>query len=77
MKELHSQGKTADDIAECLGRMPLHPRVIAVIKSIHALGLVVVYSLSSLQFLPCWVLLFIVVVLIEGSVSNVVFSDVT
>ncbi|KAG8636146.1 thiamine phosphate phosphatase-like protein [Manihot esculenta] len=38
MKELHSQGKTADDIAECLGRMPLHPRVIAVIKSIHALG---------------------------------------
>lgn len=53
MRELHSQGKTADDIAECLDRMPLHPRVIAVIKSIHALGLVVVYSLSSLRFLPC------------------------
>ncbi|XP_065848478.1 thiamine phosphate phosphatase-like protein [Euphorbia lathyris] len=38
MKELHSRGKTADDIAQCLNQMPLHPRVTEAIKSIHALG---------------------------------------
>ncbi|CAK9147254.1 unnamed protein product [Ilex paraguariensis] len=38
MEELHSQGKTVEDIAECLKRIPLHPRVIAAIKSAHALG---------------------------------------
>ncbi|RVX17078.1 Inorganic pyrophosphatase 2 [Vitis vinifera] len=38
MKELHSQGKTIDDIAEVLKRIPIHPRVVPAIKSAHALG---------------------------------------
>lgn len=38
MKELHSQGKTAEEIAECLKRTPLHPRIAAAIKSADALG---------------------------------------
>ncbi|KAK3004575.1 hypothetical protein RJ639_018536 [Escallonia herrerae] len=38
MKELHSKGKTVEDIAECLKRVPLHPRVITAIKSAHSLG---------------------------------------
>ncbi|KAK9274503.1 hypothetical protein L1049_021752 [Liquidambar formosana] len=38
MKELHSKGKTADEIAECLKRVLLHQRIIAAIKSAHALG---------------------------------------
>lgn len=38
MMELHSNGKTTNEIAECLGRAPLHPRIIAAIKSAHALG---------------------------------------
>ncbi|XWS69991.1 hypothetical protein CRYUN_Cryun03dG0010900 [Craigia yunnanensis] len=38
MKELHSQGKTAEDIAECLKRTPLHPRIAAAIKSAYTLG---------------------------------------
>eukprot|EP00257_Ricinus_communis_P024824 XP_025012238.1 thiamine phosphate phosphatase-like protein isoform X2 [Ricinus communis] len=38
MRELHSQGKTVDDITECLSRSPLHPQVIAAIQSAHALG---------------------------------------
>lgn len=36
--ELHSQGKTTEDIAECLKRAPLHPRIISAIKSAHASG---------------------------------------
>ncbi|KAF8388843.1 hypothetical protein HHK36_025523 [Tetracentron sinense] len=38
MRVLHSQGKTIEDIAECLKRAPLHPRIIPAIKSAHALG---------------------------------------
>lgn len=38
MSELHSQGKTVDDITECLNRTPLHPNVISAIKSARALG---------------------------------------
>ncbi|KAE8675941.1 Inorganic pyrophosphatase 3 [Hibiscus syriacus] len=38
MKELHSQGKTADDIAECLKKTPVNPRTAAAIKSAYALG---------------------------------------
>ncbi|KAL5822569.1 hypothetical protein ACOSQ4_020469 [Xanthoceras sorbifolium] len=38
MKELHSQGKTIEDIVEILKRVPIHPRIIPAIKSAHALG---------------------------------------
>ncbi|XP_077228363.1 inorganic pyrophosphatase 1-like isoform X2 [Tasmannia lanceolata] len=32
MMELHSQGKTIEEIADCLKRAPLHPQIIAAIK---------------------------------------------
>ncbi|XP_010262202.1 PREDICTED: inorganic pyrophosphatase 1 [Nelumbo nucifera] len=38
MSEFHSQGKTIEDIADCLRRAPLHPNIITAIKSAHALG---------------------------------------
>ncbi|MFQ6638429.1 hypothetical protein Gotur_016848 [Gossypium turneri] len=38
MKELHSRGETADDIAECLKKTPVHPRITAAIKAAHAFG---------------------------------------
>ncbi|KAA8540302.1 hypothetical protein F0562_024135 [Nyssa sinensis] len=38
MEELHSQGKTIEDIAEVLKRATIHPRVVPAIKSAHALG---------------------------------------
>ncbi|KAI9124519.1 hypothetical protein K1719_004441 [Acacia pycnantha] len=38
MKELHSQGISTKNIAECLKKLLLHPSIIAAIKSAHALG---------------------------------------
>ncbi|KAJ4833284.1 hypothetical protein Tsubulata_013214 [Turnera subulata] len=38
MMELHSRGKTTQDIADCLKQIPLHPRIISAIKSAHASG---------------------------------------
>ncbi|KAM3301544.1 Inorganic pyrophosphatase 3 [Capsicum baccatum] len=38
MEELHSQGKTVEQIAECLKHVPLHPRTISAIESAHDLG---------------------------------------
>uniref|UniRef100_A0A5B6YQZ4 Putative inorganic pyrophosphatase 2 n=1 Tax=Davidia involucrata TaxID=16924 RepID=A0A5B6YQZ4_DAVIN len=38
MEELHTQGKTTEDIAEVLKRAPIHPRIVPAIKSAHALG---------------------------------------
>ncbi|KAL6144583.1 hypothetical protein ACLB2K_055274 [Fragaria x ananassa] len=38
MKELHSQGKTIDDIVEVLKRTPIHPRIVPAIKAAHASG---------------------------------------
>ncbi|XP_043703335.1 inorganic pyrophosphatase 2-like isoform X2 [Telopea speciosissima] len=38
MQELHSQGITIQQIEEVLKRAPIHPRVIAAIKSAHSLG---------------------------------------
>uniref|UniRef100_A0A2P2NLV9 Uncharacterized protein MANES_16G103700 n=1 Tax=Rhizophora mucronata TaxID=61149 RepID=A0A2P2NLV9_RHIMU len=38
MQELDARGKTAEDIADCLSRTPLHPRIAAVIKWANALG---------------------------------------
>ncbi|KAK1266032.1 Inorganic pyrophosphatase 2 [Acorus gramineus] len=38
MSELHSQGKTIEDIAHCLRTVPLLPQIISAIKTAHALG---------------------------------------
>ncbi|CAN0901386.1 Terminal nucleotidyltransferase 4B [Linum grandiflorum] len=38
MSELHLQGKSSEDIANCLRETPLHPKIIRAIKSAHALG---------------------------------------
>ncbi|ERN15480.1 hypothetical protein AMTR_s00036p00240870 [Amborella trichopoda] len=38
MGELHSRGKTIEEIAEILKRAPFDPRVISAIKAAHALG---------------------------------------
>ncbi|KAI3868572.1 hypothetical protein MKX03_003792 [Papaver bracteatum] len=38
MLELHSNGKTIEDIANVLRRAPLDPNIISAIKSAHALG---------------------------------------
>ncbi|XP_058074063.1 thiamine phosphate phosphatase-like protein [Magnolia sinica] len=38
MKEIHSLGKTIEDIEDCLKRVPLHPHIITAIKSAYALG---------------------------------------
>ncbi|KAL2501378.1 Inorganic pyrophosphatase 3 [Forsythia ovata] len=38
LEELHLQGRSVYDIAECLQQIPLHPRIIAVIRTAHALG---------------------------------------
>jgi len=40
MKELHTQGKTIQDIEEVLKRVPIHPRIVPAIKSAYALGYV-------------------------------------
>ncbi|KAF9614027.1 hypothetical protein IFM89_014827 [Coptis chinensis] len=38
MKELHSLGRTIEEIAEVLKRVPLYPKIISAIKSAHVLG---------------------------------------
>ncbi|KAL5728832.1 3'(2'),5'-bisphosphate nucleotidase [Ranunculus cassubicifolius] len=38
MKELHSQGRTIQEIADILKTAPMDPKVISAIKSAHALG---------------------------------------
>ncbi|KAF6170074.1 hypothetical protein GIB67_010100 [Kingdonia uniflora] len=38
MMELHLQGKTIEDIANCLKRVALNPWIVQAIKSAHALG---------------------------------------
>ncbi|XP_058093950.1 inorganic pyrophosphatase 1-like [Magnolia sinica] len=38
MGELHAQGKTIEEIANCLKRAPLYPQIITAIKSAYALG---------------------------------------
>ncbi|XP_021750952.1 thiamine phosphate phosphatase-like protein [Chenopodium quinoa] len=38
MEELHIQGKTIEDIGDCLKQMPLHPKIISAIKSAHSMG---------------------------------------
>ncbi|KAL8265531.1 hypothetical protein R6Q59_023661 [Mikania micrantha] len=38
MKELHSQGRTIEDIINCLNRVQLHPQIISAIRAAHAHG---------------------------------------
>ncbi|KAJ6823016.1 inorganic pyrophosphatase 1-like [Iris pallida] len=38
MRDIHSKGRTIEDIGECLKRAPLDPHIIEAIKSAHALG---------------------------------------
>lgn len=38
MNELHSQGKTIEDIEEVLKRVPIHPWVVPAIKTAHSFG---------------------------------------
>lgn len=38
MEVLHLQGKTIEDIRECLKQMPLHPHIISAIKSAYSMG---------------------------------------
>ena len=53
MMELHSKGKTIEDIEEVLHRIPLHPRVIPAIQAAHAFGYVtmLLFSLHKILFL--------------------------
>ena len=46
MKELHLQGTKIEDIVAVLKRTPIHPRIIQAIKSAHALGYCLQFSLS-------------------------------
>lgn len=43
MTELHSNGKTTDDIANVLKKVPIHPQIITAVKAAHALGYVLMY----------------------------------
>ncbi|CAH1448923.1 unnamed protein product [Lactuca virosa] len=54
MEELHSQGKTIEDIINCLNRVPLDPHIISAIKSAHALGcdLKVLSDANKLRIFP-------------------------
>jgi len=45
MMELHSKGKTINDIEEVLQKIPLHPRVIPAIKAAHDSGYVTMHLL--------------------------------
>ncbi|KAJ1411154.1 Pyridoxal phosphate phosphatase-related [Sesbania bispinosa] len=38
MNELHSQGKTIEDIVEVLNRTPMHPRIVPAIETAYSLG---------------------------------------
>nr|GEY57044.1 inorganic pyrophosphatase 3-like [Tanacetum cinerariifolium] len=38
MEELHSQGKTIEEIINYLNRVPLHPQIVSAIQSAHAQG---------------------------------------
>ncbi|KAL2930179.1 Thiamine phosphate phosphatase-like protein, partial [Bienertia sinuspersici] len=38
MEELHFQGKTIEDVGECLKQMPLHPKIISALKFAHSMG---------------------------------------
>lgn len=68
MEELHSQGKTVEQIAECLKHVPLHPRTISAIESAHDLGYVFIICLFYLYIVTSMklLLLLIIFVVISG-----------
>lgn len=43
MEELHSQGKTIEDITKCLNRVELNPHIISAIRSAHTNGYLTIY----------------------------------
>ena len=53
MKELHAQGKTIEDIAGVLKRVPIHPRVVPAIKAAHSLGYTIFISFIYDFFFVC------------------------
>lgn len=40
LHELHSQGRTIEEIEKCLKRVPMNPRIAAAIKAAHDFGYV-------------------------------------
>lgn len=70
LEELHSNGKTIEDIVHCLKQVPLCPRIVTAIKSAHALGY---YPLSS-WFTSCFLFLSLVEKLIVPKMLG--FADV-
>ncbi|GKD87664.1 thiamine phosphate phosphatase-like protein [Tanacetum coccineum] len=49
MEELHSQGKTIEDIVNCLNRVPLHPQIVSAIQSAHAQGYLLILNINILD----------------------------
>ena len=43
MNELHSQGKTIEDIVQVLNRTPMHPRIVPAIKAAYSLGYITLF----------------------------------
>jgi hypothetical protein len=52
MMELHSHGKTIEDIVQVLKRIPINPRIIPSIKAAYALGYLFIYTLIYYYFIP-------------------------
>ena len=50
MEELHSQGTKIEAIVAVLKTAPIHPRIIQAIKSAHALGYCLLFSLFVFSF---------------------------
>lgn len=51
MEEIHSEGKTIDDVIEVLKRAPIHPRIVPAIRTAHALGYVLAFAARAILFL--------------------------
>jgi len=43
MDELHSQGKTIEDIVQVLNRTPMHPSIVPAIQAAYSLGYIYIY----------------------------------
>lgn len=51
MIELGSRGKTIEDIANVLKQVPIHPRIIAAIKTAHAAGYILLHVSYTLYII--------------------------